>query len=204
MFNEVNPKQSFPHLEEKIQKFWEEQRIFKQSIEKRNTDNEYTFYDGPPFATGLPHYGHILAGTIKDVIPRYFTMRGYKIERRFGWDCHGLPVENEVEKMLDIKSKKDIEAMGVHEFNEKCRSIVLKHVDDWEKTVHRMGRWVDFKNDYKTMDPNYMETIWWVFKQLWDKNLIYEGHKSMHPPHPVQSSVFIFIIDKFKCFTCFE
>ncbi len=180
MFKEVDPKQSFPRLEEEILGFWEDNFIFKKSVSQRSKEKEYTFYDGPPFATGLPHYGHILAGTIKDVIPRFFAMCGYKIERRFGWDCHGLPVENEVEKELGLKSKKDIECMGVSKFNETCRSIVLKYVGEWEKIVNRMGRWVDFKNDYKTMDARYMETIWWVFKQLWDKGYIYEGHKSMH------------------------
>lgn len=180
MFSEIDPKQSFPDLEKQILAFWQKHQLFEASVEKRNNCPDYTFYDGPPFATGLPHYGHILAGTIKDVIPRYFTMKGKRVERRFGWDCHGLPVENEVEKMLDLKSKKDILAMGVDKFNETCRSIVLKHVDDWEEVVERMGRWVDFVDDYKTMDAKYMESIWWVFKSLWDKNLIYEGFKSMH------------------------
>lgn len=180
MFSEVNPKQSFPELEESVLAFWKKHKLFQKSIDQRKDGKDYTFYDGPPFATGLPHYGHILAGTIKDVIPRYYAMKGYKVDRRFGWDCHGLPVENEVEKMLDLKSKKDIEHMGVHTFNEACRSIVLKHVDDWEMVVERMGRWVDFVHDYKTMDPEYMESIWWVFKSLWDKELIYEGYKAMH------------------------
>jgi len=180
MFDSVNSKQSFPKLEQQIIKFWNNQNIFKKSIDQRSSEQEYTFYDGPPFATGLPHYGHLVGGTLKDMIPRYFTMRGYKVERRFGWDCHGLPVENEIEKMLDLKSKKDIDAMGVFKFNETCRSIVLKHVDDWGKIVERMGRWVDFKADYKTMDSSYMESIWWVFKQLWEKGFIYEGHKAMH------------------------
>lgn len=179
MFAPVDPKQSFPKMEEKVLAFWKKNRIFKKTL-KKESSKKYTFYDGPPFATGLPHYGHILAGTIKDVVPRYFTMKGHHVERRFGWDCHGLPVENEVEKMLDLKSKKDIEKMGIDEFNETCRKIVLKHVDDWEEVVERMGRWVDFVNDYKTMDPEYMESIWWVFKSLWDKGLIFEGHKSMH------------------------
>ncbi len=181
MFNPVDPKQHFPSLEEKLIKHWKENKTFEKSVDQRPKDNEYVFYDGPPFATGLPHYGHILAGTLKDVVPRYWTMKGFRIERRFGWDCHGLPVEYEVEKELGISGKQDIEEnYGVHEFCEKCRSIVLRYTKEWEETVDRMGRWVDFKDDYKTMNPEYMETIWWIFRQLWDKELIYEGHKSMH------------------------
>ncbi len=175
MFNPVNPKQSFPKMEEEIIKYWKDKKTFEKSVDKN--DKEYVFYDGPPFATGLPHYGHLLAGTLKDVIPRYFTMQGYKIERKWGWDCHGLPVENEVEKELGLGSKTAIEEYGIDKFNEYCRKIVLKYADDWKGTVERMGRWVDMENDYKTMDPEYMESIWWVFKELWDKNLIYEGHK---------------------------
>lgn len=181
MFKKVNPRQSFPQMEEDLIKKWREDKTFEKSVESRPHDKEYVFYDGPPFATGLPHYGHLLAGTMKDVVPRYWTMRGYRVERRFGWDCHGLPVENEVEKELNLNGKKEIEEkVGVYEFNEKCRSIVLRYTAEWEKTVERMGRWVDFKDDYKTMNPEYMESIWWVFRQLWDKGLIYEGRKPMH------------------------
>lgn len=175
MFKEVDPKQSFPKLEEAILKIWEKEKTFQKSIDQR--DREYVFYDGPPFATGFPHYGHLLAGTLKDVVPRYFTMQGHKIERKWGWDCHGLPVENIVEKELSLNSKTDIEAFGIGKFNEACRAVVLRYAEEWKKTVHRMGRWVDMEDDYKTMDPDFMESIWWVFKNLWDKELIYEGHK---------------------------
>ncbi len=175
MFQPVNPKQSFPKMEEEIIKYWKKNKTFEKSVEKN--DKDYVFYDGPPFATGLPHYGHLLAGTLKDVVPRFFTMRGYKVERKWGWDCHGLPVENEVEKELNLGNKTDIEEYGIDKFNEYCRKIVLKYADEWKGTVERMGRWVDMENDYKTMDPEYMESIWWVFKSLWDKDLVYEGHK---------------------------
>src|SRR3989338_2163813 len=181
MFNKVDPKQCFPKMEEKWMGEWEKNKTFEKSVEARPKNKEYVFDDGPPFATGLPHYGHILAGTMKDVVPRYQTMRGHKVERRFGWDCHGLPIENLIEKELNLQTKRDIEEkFGVDKFNEACRASVLKYVHEWETTVDRMGRWVDFKNDYKTMDPTFMESIWWVFKQLWDKQLIYKGRKSMH------------------------
>jgi isoleucyl-tRNA synthetase len=176
MFKDVNNKVLFPKLEEEILAYWKKNKIFERSVRER-TKKEYTFYDGPPFATGMPHYGHILAGVIKDVIPRYWTMKGYKVERRWGWDCHGLPVEHEREKELGISGKKDIEAMGIANFNESCRSIVQRYAEEWKKVVERTGRWVDMDNDYKTMDTSYMETIWWMFKQLWDKGLIYEGEK---------------------------
>ncbi|MDP4008027.1 MAG: isoleucine--tRNA ligase [Candidatus Peregrinibacteria bacterium] len=180
-FKEVNPRQNFPEMERRLVAHWKKHRIFEKSIEQRPKDKEFVFYDGPPFATGLPHYGHILAGTMKDVVPRYQTMRGHRVERVFGWDCHGLPIENLIEKELDLKTKKDIEEkFGIGKFNEACRASVLKYANEWESTVERMGRWVDFKNDYKTMDPNFMESIWWVFKELWNKKLIYKGRKSMH------------------------
>jgi isoleucyl-tRNA synthetase len=168
---------SFPKMEEEVLALWQETKAFEKSIKNRNNKKEFTFYDGPPFATGLPHYGHLLAGTIKDIIPRFWTMKGYKVERVFGWDCHGLPVENEVENILNISGKKAIEEYGIENFNKKCREIVLRYTGEWEKTVNRMGRWVDFKNGYRTMDPHFMESIWWVFKQLWDKDLIYKGTK---------------------------
>ena len=134
------------------------------------------FYDGPPFATGLPHFGHFVPGAIKDIIPRYATMKGKRVERRFGWDCHGLPVEYEVEKEIGISGKAAIEKYGVAEFNEICQSIVLRYTSEWQRIMTRSGRWVDFDNDYKTMEPDYMESIWWVVKSLWDKKLIYQGH----------------------------
>lgn len=177
MFEPVSNNVSFPELEEKILEFWKENEIFRKSLDWRKGAEEYVFYDGPPFATGLPHYGHILPGTMKDIIPRYQTMKGKYVPRRFGWDTHGLPVENEIEKKLDLKTKQDIENFGIGNFNEECRSIVLRYVSEWEATVERMGRWVDFKNAYITMDLGFMESILWVFKELWKKGLIYEGFK---------------------------
>lgn len=176
MFDPVDPKLSFPEMEKRILAFWKDKDIFKKSVSNRNSAEEFVFYDGPPFATGLPHFGHFVPGTIKDIIPRYWTMRGKKVERRFGWDCHGLPVEYEMEKELGISGKKAIEDYGVAKFNESCRSIVLRYTREWRAIITRLGRWVDFDNDYKTMEPDYMESIWWVVKQLWDKNLMYEGH----------------------------
>ncbi len=172
---------NFPKMEEEILKFWEDNKIFEKSVNKKAPRGDYVFYDGPPFATGTPHYGHIVASLMKDAVPRYFTMQGYRVERRWGWDCHGLPIENIVEQELKITSKKDIEEkIGVDKFNELCRSKVLMFADVWKKFIPRIGRWVDMEHAYKTMDLDYMESIWWVFKQLWDKGLIYEGHKSMH------------------------
>jgi len=166
--------------EEVTLKFWEENKIFQKTLDKEAPNGEYVFYDGPPFATGTPHYGHLLAGTMKDMVGRYQTMLGKHVPRRWGWDCHGLPVENIVEKELNLKSKKDIEAYGLDKFNAKARESVLTYVDDWKKIVPRTGRFVDMENDYKTMDTSYTETIWWIFKKLNDKGLVYEGFKSMH------------------------
>jgi isoleucyl-tRNA synthetase len=180
MFDPVDPRQSFPDLEKGILEYWRNEDMFRRSIEMREGCETFCFYDGPPFATGLPHYGHLLAGTIKDVIPRYQTMRGKQVQRRFGWDCHGLPVENIIEKENNIASKRDIEAMGVRRFNELCRNSVQRYVKEWRSTVERVGRWVDMDWDYRTMDPQFMESIWWVFKSLHDKKLIYEGYKPMH------------------------
>lgn len=178
-FREVTSKVEFAALEEEINRTWERERTFERSLETRADASEYVFYDGPPFATGLPHYGHLLAGTLKDIVPRYRTMRGFRVERRFGWDCHGLPVEFEMEKQLQLGSRRDIESYGVARFNEACRGIVLRYTGEWRKTVRRMGRWVDFDHDYKTMDPAYMESIWWVFRNIWDQGLVYEGFKVM-------------------------
>ena len=177
MLKPVSNKVNFPALEAEVLRFWADHDTFKKSLELRRAAPEFVFYDGPPFATGLPHYGHLLAGTIKDIVPRYQTMRGRYVERRFGWDCHGLPVEFEMEQELKISGKRDIEKMGVSVFNEKCRSIVLRYTREWRQIVARMGRWVDFDHDYKTMDRSYMESIWWVFRSLWDRDLIYEGNK---------------------------
>ena len=177
MFEKVATQVSFPKEEEKVLVFWDEIDAFEQSLEIRRGCEEYVFYDGPPFATGLPHYGHLLAGTIKDVIPRYQTMNGKYVDRAFGWDCHGLPVEYELSRELGLNSKREIEDYGVAAYNEACRGIVLRYTGEWRQFVKRIGRWVDFENGYRTMDRNYMESIWWVFKRLWDKGLIYEGHK---------------------------
>ncbi len=162
----------------KVLKFWQEDDTFAKSVSERPDNKPYVFYDGPPFATGLPHYGHILSSVIKDVVPRYWTMKGYRVRRRWGWDCHGLPIENIVEKELKVSGKKDIEEkLGVDKFNETCRSKVLTYTQDWKKMIERIGRWVEFDNAYKTMDSTYMESVWWALKNIWDKGLIYEGRK---------------------------
>jgi isoleucyl-tRNA synthetase len=176
LYNEVDPKVDFAQMEEKILKFWEQNQTFKKSISMRQGCEEYIFYDGPPFATGLPHFGHFVPGTIKDIIPRYQTMKGKKVDRRFGWDCHGLPVEYEMEKELKISGKQEIEEYGIAKFNESCRSIVLRYTKEWRAIITRMGRWVDFDNDYKTMDLTFMESIWWVVKELWNRGLLYEDY----------------------------
>lgn len=175
MYKPVDPKADFPKQEEEVLKYWKDNKIFEKSISQREGAEEYVFFDGPPFATGLPHFGHFIPSTIKDIIPRYQTMKGKKVERRFGWDCHGLPVENLIEKELGINSKHEIEEYGIDKFNEKCKASVLKYTAEWRQTITRLGRWVDFDHDYKTMNPDYMESIWWVAKSLWDKGLIYEG-----------------------------
>ncbi len=175
MYQNVDPKVNFSKQEEAILEFWKNNDIFKKSIDAREGQTEYVFYDGPPFATGLPHFGHFIPNTIKDIIPRYQTMKGKKVERRFGWDCHGLPVENLIEKELGLNSKTDIEKFGVDKFNEACRESVLRYVNEWKHTITRLGRWVDFDNDYKTMDSSYMESIWWILKTLWEKDLLTEG-----------------------------
>ncbi len=166
--------------EGEVLSFWEKSSTFEKSVTKDASQGDYVFYDGPPFATGTPHYGHLVSSIMKDVVPRYYTMNGYRVERRWGWDCHGLPIENIVEKELGTKQKKDIEDMGVGKFNELCRSKVFTYADEWEKVISRLGRWVDMKNPYRTMDLNFMESIWWVFKTLWDKDLIYKDYRSMH------------------------
>jgi len=170
---------TFAEREETILQFWEDQNIFAASLENRALSPVFSFYDGPPFATGLPHYGHILAATLKDVIPRYKTMKGFYVPRRFGWDCHGLPVENEIEKAKELSGAHAIENFGIAEFNEECRSIVLRYTSEWKKVIDRMGRWVSFDDAYRTMDTPFMESVWWVFGQLYGKGLIYEGFKVM-------------------------
>jgi isoleucyl-tRNA synthetase len=175
-----NVKGKLSVQEEEVLKFWEDKKIFEKSLKKKSPKGDYVFYDGPPFATGLPHYGHIVGSIMKDIIPRYWTMKGYRVERKWGWDCHGLPIENIVEKEMGSQSKKDIEELGVDKFNELCRSKVLSYVEDWKVIIKRLGRWADMENSYKTMDLNFMESVWWVFKELYNKDLIYEGYKSMH------------------------
>lgn len=172
----------FPQLEREVASYWKQQRIFQRSIDERPINKSFSFFDGPPFATGLPHYGHIVASTIKDVIPRYKTMRGYRVERRWGWDCHGLPVENLIEQELGLTTKQDIEKIGVAQFNQACQTSVLKYTKEWRETIERLGRFVDMSATgvYRTMDSAYMESVWWVFKTLYDKGLIYEGKKAMH------------------------
>ena len=179
MFKPVSNKAQFPQMEEDVLKYWAEAEVFKKSLARNEGKERYKFYDGPPFATGLPHYGHLLAGTIKDIVPRYQTMRGKYVERRFGWDTHGLPIEALAQDALGVSGTPEIKALGVDKFNEQCRSMVLKYVSEWRKTVTRMGRWVDFDHDYKTMNPDFMETIWWVFKQLWNQGRVYKSHRIM-------------------------
>lgn len=178
-----NKQNKIVQSEEEVLKFWQKNKIFEKSLEKKAPNGEYFFYDGPPFATGLPHYGHILSSTTKDLVGRYWTMKGYHVPRRWGWDCHGLPIENIVEQQfktsgLKISGKKDIEEkIGVEKFNKACQSQVLKYAAEWKKMVNRIGRWVDFDNSWKTMDPTYIESVWWGMKEIWDKGLIYEGRK---------------------------
>ncbi len=164
-------------LEEEVLDYWQKENIFKKSVDQRQGSDEYVFYDGPPFVTGLPHYGHLLGSIIKDIIPRFQTMKGKRVERVWGWDCHGLPAENRVEQQLGLKSKKDIEKIGIGKFTQACASYVGQVSDQWEWYVNRIGRWVDFKNSYRTMDQDYMESVIWVFKQLYDKDLIYKGKR---------------------------
>ncbi len=168
---------SFVNSEHEILNFWKEKNIFKKSLDQTKNGPAYIFYDGPPFATGLPHHGHLLASTLKYIAPRYFTMKGHYVERRFGWDCHGLPIENEIDKKLGMSAQKAVEELGVEGYNNECRGIVQKYTSEWEKTISRIGRWVDFENDYKTMDKSFMESVWWVIGRLWEKELIYKGTK---------------------------
>ena len=167
----------FPDLEQKVLKQWDDDDTFRASVANRDGNEEFVFYDGPPFANGLPHYGHLLTGYVKDLVPRFQTMRGRKVERRFGWDCHGLPAELEAEKQLGIKDKAEIEVMGLAKFNEYCKASVLKYTDEWRDYVTRQARWVDFDNDYKTLDVDFMESVMWAFKELHDKGLIYQGFR---------------------------
>lgn len=181
-FDPVPERPNFPQEEERVLGIWRDTDAFQTSYRESVAEGRprYTFYDGPPFATGMPHYGHILAGTIKDIVTRYAHQTGFCVERRFGWDCHGLPVECEIDKALNITSRKDIqEKIGIAQYNEQCRSIVMRYASEWRTVVERMGRWIDFDNDYKTLDTSYMESIWWVFQQLYNKGFVYRAFKVM-------------------------
>jgi len=180
MYKPVDSKMNLPETEKGILDFWDKEKIFEKSLELTKDGQNFSFYDGPPFATGSPHYGHILQSITKDVVPRYWTMHGYHVPRVWGWDCHGLPIENIVEKELGITHKKEIEELGVDKFCEKCRDKILGYVPEWKSVIRRLGRWVDMENPYMTMDLSYMESVWSVFKQLWDKDLVYESYRSMH------------------------
>jgi isoleucyl-tRNA synthetase len=178
-FRRIDAQADFPDLEQSVIELWEQLDAFPESNRRRAGNEPFVFYDGPPFATGTPHYGHLLTCTIKDIVPRYWNMRGHPVERRFGWDCHGLPIEALAQEALGLAGTSQILALGVDAFNRQCRQMVLTYVAEWRKTVTRMGRWVDFDNDYKTMDPSFMESVWWVFKQLWDKGRIYKSYRIM-------------------------
>lgn len=180
MFQKVDTRKALPDMELGVLKFWQENRIFEKSVEQRLGREKYVFFDGPPFANGLPHYGHILAGVLKDAVTRYWTMKGFYVPRTNGWDCHGLPVEYEIEKDLGLSGRKEIVEYGVENFNEKCKESVFRYTEQWEELMKRVGRWVDFGDSYATLENNYMESIWWVFKSIWDKEMIYSGFKSMH------------------------
>ena len=180
LYEPVSAAVNLPAQERDVLAWWDAEKTFEATLEATKGAPRYSFYDGPPFATGLPHYGHLLAGILKDIVPRYWTMRGYHVERRFGWDCHGLPVEQEINKQLNISDRKQVLALGVDTYNEACRGIVKRYTSEWQRTVRRIGRWVDMENAYYTMDPTFMQSVWWVFRQLWDKGLIYEDHKVVH------------------------
>ncbi|MEC8651078.1 MAG: isoleucine--tRNA ligase, partial [Planctomycetota bacterium] len=189
-YPEVRAQASFPELEREVLNRWQEQGTFRRSVEERAAgDNEYVFYDGPPFANGLPHYGHLLTGYVKDVVPRYQTMRGRRVERRFGWDCHGLPAEMEAEKQLKISGREQVLELGIDKYNAVCRESVQKYTGEWRSYVTRQARWVDFDNDYKTMDLSYMESVMWAFKTLYDKGLAYEGQRVMPYSWSMQTPV---------------
>jgi isoleucyl-tRNA synthetase len=178
-YPEVPTRADFPAIERRILARWADQSTFERSVQQRPADDEYVFYDGPPFANGLPHYGHLLTGYVKDVVPRYQTMRGHRVERRFGWDCHGLPAEMQTEKELGVSGRVAITDYGIDRFNDACRTSVLRFTGEWERYVTRQARWVDFDDDYKTMDDSYMESVIWAFKELWDKGLVYEAYRVM-------------------------
>ena len=176
-YSTVPTELNLPAVEEAVLERWQKDATFEKSIAQRANGPLYTLDDGPPFATGLPHYGHILTSYVKDVVPRYFTMRGYRVPRRWGWDCHGLPIEYEVEKELGLSGSSEIAAVGLERFTEACRALVLRYANEWERIVTRLGRWVDFENAYRTMDRSYMDSVLWSFRRLHELGLVYEGHK---------------------------
>ncbi|MDG1050820.1 MAG: class I tRNA ligase family protein, partial [Planctomycetota bacterium] len=173
----VRPEVDFPALEARVLDLWDATDAFQKSVDQRPEADRFVFYDGPPFATGKPHYGHFVASVLKDIVPRYWAMKGKRVERRWGWDCHGLPVENETQKELGLASKADIDELGIERFNEACRSIVLRYTGEWRQSIRRLGRWVDHDGGYKTMDADFMESVWWVFARLWEDGRIYEGYR---------------------------
>ncbi|MBI4139273.1 isoleucine--tRNA ligase [Candidatus Uhrbacteria bacterium] len=177
MSEPTSSRPDFPKMEEEIAAFWKKKEIFERSISERSEKKEFVFYDGPPFATGLPHYGHLLQSAIKDAVPRYWTMKGYRVLRRWGWDCHGLPIENLIEKELKLDSKRDIEGYGIDKFNAACRASVDRYEKEWDRYIKRLGRWVDFERSYKTMDNDYIESVWWVFSELYRKGLVYKDRR---------------------------
>lgn len=181
MADSPNPKPvfSFPAMEQEILRLWEKQDTFRESMRQNALQDSFVFFDGPPFATGLPHHGNLLASVIKDIVPRYWTMKGRYVQRRFGWDCHGLPIEHEINKKLGLQAHEAVKKLGIAGYNQECRSIVERYVKDWRQIITRLGRWVDFDDDYKTMDVDFMESVWWVVKALWDKGLVYRGNKVM-------------------------
>ena len=171
------PNPNFVSLEQEVLDYWKSENIFEQSVDNREDNNPFVFYDGPPFANGLPHYGHLLTGYVKDMVARYQTMAGRKTPRRFGWDCHGLPAEMAAEKELNISGRQQITDYGIGKFNAHCQTSVMKYASEWERYVDRQARWVDFENDYKTMDKNFMESVIWAFKELHKKGLVYESYR---------------------------
>lgn len=178
-FKEVKNNKDLAEQELEILDYWKKNDTFKKSLKNREEAEKKIFFDGPPFANGLPHYGHLMISALKDAVARYWTMRGYYVPRVAGWDTHGLPVEYEIEKEMGLSGKKDIEKMGISEFNHQCKASVFRYTNEWEQIMDRLGRWVDFQNGYATLNNDYMESIWSVFKQIWDRNLVSEGFKAM-------------------------
>ena len=174
---QASTQPNIPLMEEEMAAYWEKKNIFERSIQERPEKKTFVFFDGPPFATGLPHYGHLLQSVVKDAIPRYKTMQGYRVPRRWGWDCHGLPVENLIEKELKLQSKKDIEAYGIEGFTNACKLSVFQYVEEWKRYITRLGRWVDMDHPYRTLDPEYIESVWWVFAELYQKKYVYKDRR---------------------------